>query len=592
MIGALACQRLQGRCYHAAMKSSHPEGETAFVVADARRDPFYYLVNLESVLRWVQKRYGDLLSAAERAFIDTFFALSRAPRALLVRMIMRKGEHFCTRGLAYDEIGEPSDAIKALSRAELVDTAPALSVTELGTLFKRDELAALIDDSDALRLRKADLIERLSERFEAAATPAEWQARTGRPLPDEVVALTVTPICERLRLMFFGNLRQQFSEFVLADLGLYRFETVPFTEDSRAFQSRADIECYWRLHRLRERFDQGEAVESIIADLPGPLIQSRWLESRRGRLLFTLARHLERGGALEAAEALYAESVHGEARTRQARCLEGLSCFERALSLAEKACAAPRSEAEQQQMARLAVRLRRRLGRAALKAIKAPAPDRLDLTLPRASSVERAVRDHLATPEAPVVYVENTLINALFGLLCWEAIFAPLPGAFFHPFQSGPADLARPTFYAQREALFKHALARLENDTWRSRVREQFHRRYGLQNPFVHWGALTPELLELAMTCLPPRHLRLWFERLLRDVRANRAGMPDLIRFHPHEQNASRYEMIEVKGPGDRLQDNQKRWLDFCLTHGMPVTVCHVRWADTRTENDPGEAAP
>jgi hypothetical protein len=37
--------------------------------------------------------------------------------------------------------------------------------------------------------------------------------------------------------------------------------------------------------------------------------------------------------------------------------------------------------------------------------------------------------------------------------------------------------------------------------------------------------------------------------------------------------------MIEVKGPGDRLQDNQLRWLDFCAEHGMPVQVCYVQWA-------------
>jgi hypothetical protein len=36
--------------------------------------------------------------------------------------------------------------------------------------------------------------------------------------------------------------------------------------------------------------------------------------------------------------------------------------------------------------------------------------------------------------------------------------------------------------------------------------------------------------------------------------------------------------MIEVKGPGDRLQDNQKRWIDFCAEQQMPVAVCHVEW--------------
>jgi hypothetical protein len=35
--------------------------------------------------------------------------------------------------------------------------------------------------------------------------------------------------------------------------------------------------------------------------------------------------------------------------------------------------------------------------------------------------------------------------------------------------------------------------------------------------------------------------------------------------------------MIEVKGPGDRLQDNQRRFLEFCVSHDMPVSVCYVR---------------
>ena len=79
---------------------------------------------------------------------------------------------------------------------------------------------------------------------------------------------------------------------------------------------------------------------------------------------------------------------------------------------------------------------------------------------------------------------------------------------------------------------------------------------------------LSNELLEQALTCIPAAHLKHWFERLLGDIKANRAGMPDLIQFWPTER---RYRMIEVKGPGDRLQDNQRRWLAFCAQHAMPV---------------------
>ena len=71
-------------------------------------------------------------------------------------------------------------------------------------------------------------------------------------------------------------------------------------------------------------------------------------------------------------------------------------------------------------------------------------------------------------------------------------------------------------------------------------------------------------------------HLRIWFEWIVRDVQENRAGFPDLVQFWPLQR---RYRMIEVKGPGDRLQDNQRRLLEYCVSHGMPVSVCHVRWA-------------
>src|SRR5690554_8220282 len=74
----------------------------------------------------------------------------------------------------------------------------------------------------------------------------------------------------------------------------------------------------------------------------------------------------------------------------------------------------------------------------------------LTLPKPEAGSVEWAVLMHLGTDAAPVFYVENTLINALFGLLCWPVIFKPIPGAFFHPFHIGPADLTREDFVPPR----------------------------------------------------------------------------------------------------------------------------------------------
>lgn len=83
-----------------------------------------------------------------------------------------------------------------------------------------------------------------------------------------------------------------------------------------------------------------------------------------------------------------------------------------------------------------------------------------------------------------------------------------------------------------------------------------------------------PELLKLAITRISLHHWQIIFERLLRDLKENRNGLPDLIYF-PDEGG---YELVEVKGPGDRLQKNQLRWLHYFAEHHIPCQVAYVQW--------------
>ena len=166
-------------------------------------------------------------------------------------------------------------------------------------------------------------------------------------------------------------------------------------------------------------------------------------------------------------------------------------------------------------------------------------------------------------------------MNSLFGLLCWQAIFAPVAGAFFHEFQAAPADLLAPDFRARREPQFAQCFEQLDSNAYRDTICHNFQHKQGIQSPFVFWGVMSEALLGMALDCLPPRHLKACFGRILSDIRANRCGLPDLVQFWPQQR---RYQLIEVKGPGDRLQDNQIRWLTFCVTQGIPVSVCHLSW--------------
>jgi hypothetical protein len=540
-------------------------------------DPrFYYLSNFQQALSWLQERSADLLSEPEQAFLQRFLVTDTAAQALLVRMIMRKGWHFRVSKLDYAEIGCPRLAAQPLLDAGWIQHDAELTLDELFNLLRKEEVLEHLGSCPKQKaLKKSQLLEQLSETCTEPRPFAAWC-----PASDELVlSLTIDALCERLRLMFFGNLHQDWSEFVLAELGIFRYEPVALSADSRAFRHRSDVDCYLQLQRSREQFEAGEPISSVLQQISALLCDTPFLAARRHKLLFRMGQQLEREADLQGALAFYADCRYVGARLRQIRVLERLGQQEQAYALASQAALAPENDAEVQAVERALVRLARQLGQPLPGKAKAVAPTRLDLCLPKpeALSVEFAVKAHLSEPEGPVHYVENSLICSLFGLLCWEAIFAPVPGAFFHPFHTGPVDLLSADFHPQRAALFATCLGQLDSQAYKQVIRQNYADKFGIQSPFVFWAALNETLLEQALDCLPAAHLRAWFKRLLLDIKANRAGMPDLIQFWPAEQ---RYRMIEVKGPGDRLQDNQRRWLAFCAEHGMPVDVCYVQWAD------------
>lgn len=540
-------------------------------------DPrFYYLANFRQALTWLQARYADLLSETEHEFMRQFFALDTPAQALLVRMIMRKGSHFRLSKLSYEEIGCARLAATPLLEAGWVRHDAELSLEELFKLLRKDEvLQYLAGHGSRKSQNKSELLAQLTETCAEPRTFAAWCPGS----EEQIVSLTIDALCERLRLMFFGNLRQDWSEFVLAELGIFRYERVELTPDSRAFRHRADVDCYLHLQRSREQFEAGEPLADVLQQISALVCDTPFLAARRNKLLFRMGQQLEREADLEGALAFYSDCRYVGARLRQIRVLERLGRAEQAYKLTLQAIQAPENDAEAQAVERALTRLARQLGQALPGKAKPIPPARIDLSLPRpeAQSVEFAVKAHLHEPDAPVHYVENSLICSLFGLLCWQAIFAPVPGAFFHPFHTAPVDLFSADFHTQREELFASCMAHLDSDAYKQVIRENYAAKFGIQSPFVFWAALDETLLEQALDCLPAAHLRAWFKRLLLDIKANRAGMPDLIQFWPAEQ---RYRMIEVKGPGDRLQDNQRRWLAFCAEHGMPVDVCYVQWAD------------
>ena len=295
----------------------------------------YYLQNFERALTWLAQRYDDLLDAGERAFLDAFALLPQPSRALLVRMLMRKGTLFRASRLAYDEIGCPLQAAAPLSALGWLDPAPHLTLDDLFALTTRAELLDIFADAlqlipGARSLRKPALLDALrpfhasgeegeeGDEDESASTPARPLSAWHRHSNDCVFRVDIAPLCERLRLMFFGNLQQDWSEFVLADLGVFQYEKVAFGPSSRAFQQRADVDVYLALHACREELarlasfgllinadEEQTALDELVARVRAVQTSNSWLDLRRAKLLFRVGQHGERRQLWSTAVAVY-----------------------------------------------------------------------------------------------------------------------------------------------------------------------------------------------------------------------------------------------------------------------------------------------
>ncbi|UTA47194.1 VRR-NUC domain-containing protein [Simiduia sp. 21SJ11W-1] len=534
--------------------------------------PRYYLENYQRLIGWVAERYGDLLKPAEKAYACTFSQLPENAQALLVRMITRKGAVFRTAKLHYAEIGDAEQALAKLPDA-WVEHDPQLSLDALFKLLTKAELANWLG---AFTGTKAQKLCELQAQHPCALPLSQWQQEFGAvPISDRLLAITIMDISDTYQWLFFGNRHQSLAEFVLSDLGIMRYETVAFSENCRSFDSREALECYQTLAALAEGFEQGVSASELLAGLK-QLVRPKALHLARryDRLAYKCAYKLEQQGLWEAALEGYRLTQLPMARTRTIRVLEKQGQQARAYELWQSAHAAPLDEAERQQLQRMQPRLARALGKAPMAKAKPNWPTQTLILPPREMRVELLVAEAMSNNNQQALWSENWLWTSLFGLVMWPALYAPVPGAFFHPFQSAPKDINLPRFYERRQALFDACLDDLARPDICALLTRRLQEKQGIASHFVHWPRFDEACLAQALKAIGPHILRKVFERMLFDLPANRAGFPDLIVY----QHAG-FSLLEVKGPGDSLQENQKRWLHFFNGLGVDASVVQVQWA-------------
>ena len=544
-------------------------------------EPHYYRDNFIALCDTVEAQYEDLLTLEERDFLVCFRALPFSAQCLYVRLVSRVGPWFRESKLAYAELGETRPLVDKLVSARMVEVAAELSVPELGDLYTRAELLKAFDTKldKPLPGGKPALLEAIEG---LGLDDAQLRGLLGAIDDQRIIAPCGTEEVQLLQVLFFGNRHQGLTDFVLSDLGVARYYPYSLDRQHRLFPDRDALEEYlacaslsdvW--YELREIEECAEELPALARELLTLEIRFSSSESRWWRLCNGLARDLERLDELELAGELYSCSGRHPARERRLRILERREDWEGALQLGTEILAGPWCEEEYDAAGRVLPRVKRKLGEKSTPRRRDDFP-KLMLELPREQApVELLAARGLAAQWSAVHYVENALMNSLFGLAFWEQIFTPVPGAFHNPFQSVPTDMYSPDFRVRR----REAIAARLNELRAGDPGEmllQAHRSYaGFQCRWVDWRRIDEALLAVVTRAIPGAHLLAIWERMLFDPEENRRGFPDLVALG---EVPGDYCLIEVKGPGDALQESQKRWLRFFAAQAIPSAVAWVSW--------------
>ncbi len=565
---------VESRNHGEAVSSTPPELETG-----------YYVRNFEQVLDTVTARYGDLLTDSESAYAEDFGGLDERSKRLYVRLILRRGPCFRRDLLSYDEIDDLAMAAGELREAGFLDHGEEAGLEEGLAVLRRPELIELVISLGELtaaatrKLKRGELLEVLLRPQHQEETRRRLWAEYDiwRPLHGELLLL--------YRLLFFGNLGQDFSEFVISDLGIVRYESYPLSREHRLFQDRTEIDQAFELrvtrHQVYGLLEEGKledalALARVVSDQAEIL---RPVARRKADgILIRVARELERRGEHQQAVELYAQARRPPARERRCRALEQLGELRQALDLCQEMAASPLDETESGFVPFFEHRMKKKLG-LTQKPWKRSRRPTLEMDIdPPQGSIERATLEALAERGRRGIFSENWLWRSLFGLAFWDVVFEPVPGVFHHPFQTGPWDLSRPEFRIRRRERIEQRLDRLrEEPDLRPRLWPVYQAKVGIANALVPWHPELEAPLHFALERVSGPTLAIFCDRLSSHLRRYRRGLPDLLV--ESDDSPVGFELLEVKGPGDQLRPEQGAWIDFLNRHDIPTRILKVRWS-------------
>jgi hypothetical protein len=531
--------------------------------------PAYYLDDFEAVIEGVRARYGNRLTPDEQLYCSKLDALSRPAKQLYARLVNRRGPYFRVAKIAYPEIADIEAAVGELGTNALLKNCLGRNVPA-GVLscFTHPELKqALRPHKRASPGRKSELLATLGDWEGYGAWIAEFlQSNT-------VVRITESDPWAFLRFLFFGELRDNLSDFVTRALGRVVTEAIEPATLQALFTCRQQMDDAFRMAQLYANFrsirDTHTACEILIW-WQAQAIERKQLSAGQDwfdRLIDRLGRTLEREGEPAGALELYATCPVAPARERRARLLIKSGDIDAAREVLREMLAGPCHAEEAYAARQILAKLEKPTRRS-----EARHYELLSKTLVleySAGKVEAAVLEHYRDQGWQGIHSENWLWNACFGLLLWDIIYDSKSGAFHSPLQFAPSDLYDRLFYERRKPAIEARLATLKTAYNAFEImRKNFENKNGVSNPFVSWHEDLLDALEVMLRLVPHEGLIAALRHLALNVKKHSSGLPDLFIW-----NGSEYRFIEIKAENDHLSGHQYEWLRVMAEAGINVSL-------------------
>lgn len=533
-------------------------------------------------MSFVYREYRDLLTEEERQLYESFKSLSVDAQKTFVRIVSRSKDTIRQSKLQYQEINNIAHAVEELVSQRLIHrNAPQPSEQLLG-LFTKAELIRLFPTHLSTSQTKQEQLDSVIEQLSESSIQQICYAF------DDLLSCPYSHQLGTYFYCFFGNGRQSLTDFILNDLGVVRYEMVPMIKESRYFQNREELENLRALDAFNEWFDEAKENDIPIEDMvllfnqlnkPANSTNLRRYE----RAANQLGKWCERNESLVHAQQIYSLSQLPPSRERRARILFKQNQYQQAWDLCKAIEALPYNDEEQAFSRFFQTKIAKKLDIPnTVKAIEPAIPEEIiTLDIIDELSVEQTAALHYSQQNGVCFYVENSLWTTLFGLICWDIIFAPLPAVFCNQFQMAPSDINQTDFYSKRKACFDERFQALENNSYDfNEMFELFYTKQNTASTFIYWD-INISLLEMALEYIPSKMLAKILKAIALNPKENRAGFPDLIHF----KDDGGFELIEIKGPGDRLQKNQQRWFQRFLSWNIPAKLVNVQWQTQAAES-------